>query len=344
MKSIIIKEAGTVEVTDVREKPIRKKGEVMLKLLYGGICGSDLNTYRGGNPYTVYPCIPGHEFSAEIVEIDANDKGLKVGDLVTCNPYFNCGHCYSCERGLLNACVDNKTMGVQREGAFSEYITMPIERVYYGKGLSARQLTLIEPFCIAYHGAKRGQVKKGDTVLVIGAGPIGTLAAVSSKLLGAKKVVICDLMEEKVKKACAEFNIDDYIVNTSKEDFIKKINEKTNGNGFDVVIEVVGTPNTFLNCIDAACFGGRIVLVGISAKNIDDFMFSIIQKKELNIMGSRNALKADFEEIIDFVKQGKVDIEKIISDEFSWLDVSKAFEHYKNNLGKTLKVVLNFTK
>lgn len=344
MKSIIIKEAGKVEVTEVREKPIRQKGEVMLKLLYGGICGSDLNTYRGGNPYTVYPCIPGHEFSAEIVEVDANDKGLKVGDIVTCNPYFNCGHCYSCERGLLNACVDNKTMGVQREGAFSEYITMPIERVYDGKGLSARQLTLIEPFCIAYHGAKRGQVKKGDTVLVIGAGPIGTLAAVSSKLLGAKKVVICDLMEEKVKKACFEFNIDDYIVNTSNEDFIKKVNEKTNGNGFDVVIEVVGTPNTFLNCIDAACFGGRIVLVGISAKNIDNFMFSIIQKKELNIMGSRNALKADFEELIDFVKQGKVDIEKIISNEFSWLDADKALEHYKNNLGKTLKVVLNFTK
>lgn len=344
MKSIVISEPQKVEVKEIKDKPIRKKGEALLKLLYGGICGSDLNTYRGGNAYVVYPCIPGHEFSAEIIEIDNNDKGLKVGDIVTCNPYFNCGNCYSCERGLLNACVDNKTMGVQREGAFSEYITMPIERVYDGKGLTARQLTLIEPFCIAYHGAKRGQVKKGDTVLVIGAGPIGTLAAVSSKLLGAKKVVICDLVEEKVKKACDTFNIDDYIVNTLDEDFINKVNEKTDGKGFDVVIEVVGLPNTFKNCIDAACFGGRIVLVGISKKNIDDFFFAIIQKKELNVMGSRNALKADFEELIDFVKSGKIDIEKIISDEFSWLDASKALEHYKNNLGKTLKVVLNFTK
>lgn len=344
MKSIVISEPGKVAIKEVHDRPVRRKGEVLLKLLYGGICGSDLNTYRGGNAYVVYPCIPGHEFSAEIIEIDENDKGLKIGDIVTCNPYFNCGHCYSCERGLLNACVDNKTMGVQREGAFSEYITMPIERVYDGKGLSARKLTLIEPFCIAYHGAKRGKVKKGDTVLVVGAGPIGTLAAVSSKLLGAKKIVMCDLVEEKLKNACKAFDIDDYIVNSSKEEFIKKVNEKTDGKGFDVVIEVVGLPQTFQDCIDAACFGGRIVLVGISAKNIDDFMFSIIQKKELNIMGSRNSLKEDFEEIIDFVKAGKVDIEKIISDEFAWTDADKALEHYKNNLGKTLKVVLNFTR
>ena len=341
MKSIVIAEPGKVEIKEMHEAPKRKSGEALLKLLYGGICGSDLNTYRGGNAYVVYPCIPGHEFSAEIVEIDENDKGLKVGDVVTCNPYFNCGHCYSCERGLVNCCMDNKTMGVQREGAFSEYITMPIERIYSGCGLSARQLTLIEPFCIAYHGAKRGQVKSGDYVLVIGAGPIGTLAAVSAKLLGAK-ATICDLVKEKVEYSKNTFGLDDTIVNTSNEDFIKQVNEKTGGKGYDVVIEVVGQPSTFVNSIDAAAFGGRVVLVGISAKNINDFFFAIIQKKELNIMGSRNALKEDFLELINFVKQGKVDIEKIISDEFSWTDADKALEHYKTNLGKTLKVILKF--
>ena len=184
MKTILLPEPGKVQIAEI-EKPIPKEGEALLKLLYGGICGSDMHTYHGANAYVVYPCIPGHEFSAEIVEIGENDRGLKPGMVVTCNPYFNCGSCYSCERGLLNACMDNQTMGVQRQGAFSQYITMPIERIYDGKGLPAKTLALIEPFCIAYHGVTRGQVKAGDKVLVVGAGPIGVLAGVASTPLGA---------------------------------------------------------------------------------------------------------------------------------------------------------------
>ena len=168
MKTILMPEPGQVVITEM-DKPVPREGEALLKLLYGGICGSDLGSYRGANAYVVYPCIPGHEFSAEIVEIGPNDKGLKPGMVVTCNPYFNCGG-YSCQRGLVNACTDNQTMGVQRQGAFSQYITMPVERIYDGKGLSPKTLALIEPFCISYHGVSRGQVKAGDKVLVVGAG------------------------------------------------------------------------------------------------------------------------------------------------------------------------------
>ena len=343
MKSIVINKDKTVEIAEIHDKPVRKKGEALLKLLYGGICGSDLNTYRGGNAYAVYPCIPGHEFSCEIVEIDDNDKGLKVGDIVTCNPYFNCTECYSCKHGIVNACMDNKTMGVQREGAFSEFVAMPIERIYAGKGLTARQLTLIEPFCIGYHGVKRGQVKASDNVLVMGAGTIGVLAAIGAKLKGAN-VTICDVAEDKLKYAMDTFKFDHMIVNSSKEVFDEEVKKITNGNGFDVTIECVGLPITFSQCIDAACFGGRVVLVGISKRNIDDFFFTIIQKKELNIYGSRNALKEDFMELIDVIKEGKVDIEKIITNEYSWLDAKKAFEDFDQNAGKMLKVILNFTK
>lgn len=341
MKTIVMPEPGKVVISEI-DKPVRKQGEALLKLLYGGICGSDLNTYRGGNAYVKYPCIPGHEFAAEIVEIDDNPQGLKPGMIVTCNPYFNCGHCYSCKRGLLNACMDNQTMGVQRQGAFSEYITMPVERIYDGKGLPARVLTLIEPFCISYHGITRGQVKPGDKVLVVGAGPIGTLAAISAKLKGAE-VTICDLVADKVQHACETFGIDHMLVNSSPEAFAEGVRELTDGNGFDVTVEAVGMPESFQSCIDAACFGGRLVVIGVSKRNIDDFFFAIIQKKELNIYGSRNALKQDFEELIDLVKAGKVDLEKIISNEYAWTDAEEAFANYAANLGKTLKVVLKFT-
>lgn len=341
MKAICIQEPGKVEIVE-QEMPVRKQGEALLKLLYGGICGSDLGSYRGANAYVSYPRVPGHEFSAEIVEIDENDKGLKPGMIVTCNPYFNCGSCYSCKRGLVNACTDNQTMGVQREGAFAEYITMPIERIYDGKGLDPKVLALIEPFCISYHGVSRADVKPGERVLVIGAGTIGVLAAVAAKAKGAE-VTICDVAPDKLDYAYKTFGLDHKLLNESPESFEKGVAELTNGDGFDVTIEAVGLPNTFQNCLDAACFGARVVLIGVSKRNIDDFFFTIIQKKELNIYGSRNAMKKDFLELIDLVKGGGVALDKIVTNTYKWTDAPKAFEEFAANAGKMLKVVIDFT-
>lgn len=342
MKAIILEEPGKVVLGDI-EKPVPGRGEALLKLLYGGICGSDLGSYRGTNAYVSYPRVPGHEFSAEIISIDENDKGLKPGMIVTCNPYFNCEHCYSCERGLVNACTDNQTMGVQREGAFSEYITMPIERIYDGKGLSPKTLALIEPFCISYHGVSRAEIKEGDKVLVVGAGTIGVLAAVAAKAKGGE-VTICDVAEEKLEYAYQTFGLHHKLLNDSAEAFEKKVAELTGGNGYDVTIEAVGMPETFQNCIDAACFGGRVVLIGVSKRNINDFFFTIIQKKELNLYGSRNAMKKDFLELIDLVKAGGVNLDQIVTNEYKWTDAPEAFADFAANAGKMLKVVLDFTE
>jgi 2-desacetyl-2-hydroxyethyl bacteriochlorophyllide A dehydrogenase len=340
MKAVYINNPGEVEIRDIA-KPERKKGEVLLKILYGGICGSDLGSYRGSFAYFDYPRIPGHEFSAEIVEIDENDRGLKKGMIVTCNPYFNDGTCYSCKNGSVNACEHNETLGCQRDGAFCEYKTMPIERVYDGKGLDPIELAAIEPFCISYHGVKRGKVKQGDNVLVIGAGTIGVLAAVSAKSKGAK-VYIADIAPDKLEKAKG-FGVDGIILNSSPEEFTKQVNEITNNNGFDVTIEAVGLPSTFQNCIDAACFGGRVVLIGVGKKNLD-FYFTRIQQKELDIYGSRNALKSDFLELIDLVKGGEIPLKKIVTDMYEFDDVAKAFDDFSKNQGQMLKVMIDFTK
>ncbi len=341
MKAIRIQEPGKIALVEL-EKPVPKAGEALLKLLYGGICGSDLGSYRGANAYVSYPRVPGHEFSAEIVEVGENDAGLAPGMIVTCNPYFNCGHCYSCKRGLVNACTDNQTMGVQREGAFAEYITMPIERIYDGKGISPKALALIEPFCISYHGVSRANIQEGEKVLVVGAGTIGVLAAVAAKSKGAE-VTLCDVAPEKLDYAFQTFALDHKLLNTSPEAFAAGVADLTDGNGFDVTIEAVGLPQTFQNCIDAACFGGRVVLIGVSKRNIDDFFFTIIQKKELNIYGSRNAMKSDFMELIDLVKDSGVDLEKIITNAYSWTEAEQAFSDFAANAGSMLKVLLDFT-
>jgi len=341
MKTIQMPQPGEVIITDI-PKMAPRPGEALLKLLYGGICGSDLGSYRGTNAYVKYPCIPGHEFSAEIVEIEPNDNGLSPGMLVTCNPYFNCGHCYSCNCGLVNVCSVNQTMGVQRQGAFSEYITMPIDRIYDGKGLPPKTLALIEPFCISYHGVTRAGIKPGDKVLVVGAGTIGVLAAVAAKAKGTE-VTICDVAPAKLDYAYQTFGLDHKLLNTASNAFEKGVKELTDGNGYDVTIEAVGLPQTFQNCIDAASFGGRVVLIGVSKQSINDFFFTVIQKKELSIHGSRNALKQDFIELIDLVRTGAVDLDKIVTQEYPWTDAPQAFHDFDKNAGRMLKVVLDFT-
>lgn len=339
MKAIYIEEPGSVKIKEI-DRPVRKAGEALLKILYGGICGSDLGSYRGTFAYFDYPRIPGHEFSAEIVEIDKNDLGLKEGMIVTCNPYFNCETCYSCRHGIVNACMDNQTMGCQRDGAFCEYITMPLERIYDGCGLNPKVLAAIEPFCISYHGVNLAGVKKGDKVLVVGAGTIGVLAATAAKARGAI-VTISDISEGKLAMA-KTFGIDEVLLNSSKEDFDRQVAMATENNGFDVTIEAVGFPSTFQDCIDAACFGGKVVLIGVGKKNLD-FNFTIIQKKELRIFGSRNAKKQDFLDLIQLVKQGGVPLEKVITDIYPFQDTEKAFRSFADNTGTMLKVMIDFT-
>jgi 2-desacetyl-2-hydroxyethyl bacteriochlorophyllide A dehydrogenase len=339
MKSIVIKAPGVVEIVE-REMPRPKEGEALLKVLYGGICGSDLGSYNGTFAYFSYPRTPGHELSARIEKIGQNNRGLKEGMVVTCNPYFNCAHCYSCEHGLINACMDNQTMGVQREGAFSEYIPMPIDRIIDGKGLAPHLLTLVEPFCISYHGVKRAHVRKGDNVLIVGSGSIGILAAFSAMSKGAK-VYMADISAQKLEKA-QSLGVDGVILNSSPGEFNDQVGRITHGNGFDVCIEAVGLPSTFLNCIDAACFGGRVVQIGVGKRNAD-FNFTLIQKKELNLYGSRNSLTEDFTELIDVVLAGGLPLEQIITNTYPYLDAAKAFKDFSENTGDMLKVELDFT-
>ena len=342
MKELYIESPGVVDFRDA-EMPVRKKGEALLKLLYGGICGSDLGSYRGTFAYFEYPRIPGHEFSAEIVDIDEdNTYGLKKGMVVTCNPYFNCGKCYPCRTGNVNVCEHNETLGSQRNGAFRTYITMPLERIYDGKGLDPKLLAVVEPFCIGLHGVNHVQIKKGDRILVIGSGTIGIFAATAAKMKGAS-VTMADISQHKLDKAKADFAIDDVILNDSPENFMSRVMEKTDGCGFDVCIEAVGLPSTFQNCIDAACFGGSVVLIGVGKKNLD-FNFTIIQKKELHIYGSRNAMKSDFLETIDAMISGKLKIGKAITDVYAFSEAPKAFADFSANQGEKLKVLLDFSK
>lgn len=339
MKSIVITkpfEAVTME----REVPKPKKGEALLKMLVGGVCGSDLASFRGASAYVSYPRTIGHEFAAQVVEVEDNEYGIKPGMIVTGNPYFNCGKCYSCRRGFVNACVRNETMGVQREGAFSEYFTMPIERLYDGAGIRPEELALVEPFCISYHGVSRANVKPGEKVLVIGAGAIGILAAVAAKSFGAK-AYITDVAKDKVELAVKEFELDGGFVNDSREALEKFKAEITGDDGFDVTVEAVGAPSTFLDSVWAAASRGRCVVIGV-AKHSADFNFLELQRKELNMYGSRGATKADFMAVMKLVREGFVDLTKLISRTYGLDDAGAAFKDMDKNSAVIVKAEFKF--
>lgn len=338
MKKVVVNKPYEVVIAE-EERPVRKEGEALLKMVYGGICGTDLNIYRGTFAYVTYPRIPCHELCAQIVEIGENDRGLAPGMMVTVNPYFNCGVCYSCQRGLVNCCMQNETMGAQRDGAFKEYFTMPIERVIDGKGLPEKTIALIEPFGISYHGSKRANIKPGEKVLVVGAGTIGILAAISAKLQGAV-VYACDTAPKKLEYAKA-MGVDGTILNDGADSFLRQVEEITGGNGFDVAIEAVGLPETFQNCIDAAAFGGRVVLIGVGKRNLD-FNFTIIQKKELNVFGSRNCTMAELCELVDLVKKGGPNLEGMITGVYDFEDAPAAYRQFDEHAGETLKIMLKF--
>lgn len=335
MKAIVIDKPYEVEIRDV-PMPTVGEGEALLRVLYVGICGADVASYTGNQPFTTYPRIPGHEFSAEIIEIPENDKGLKKGDVVTCNPYFNCGKCYSCERGHVNCCTDNRTMGVQRDGAFCEYISMPVERIYPGMGLTAKELALIEPFSISRHAISRAVIHQTDSVLIVGAGPIGLFALLAAKQF-AGKIAVADVLNNRLNLAMSYGA--DGVVNTATEDIAKFTEEFTDGRGFDVCIEACGRPETFLMCIDEAAYAANIILIG-NGKRETTFLHSIILKKELNIFGSRNAMKQDFLDNIELAASGKVDVMKMVSGVYEMDKAAEAFDALAHNKGDLAKLLI----
>jgi threonine dehydrogenase-like Zn-dependent dehydrogenase len=229
-------------------------------------------------------------------------------------------------------------MGVQRDGSFSEYIAMPVERIYHGKGLTAKQLALIEPFSISQHAVSRAVIKPTDKVLVVGAGPIGLFALLAVKQK-CDKIAVADLLDSRLALA-KEYGADT-VINTKEQSLAEAAKKFTGGDGFDVCIEACGLPETFLLCIENAAFAANIILIG-NGKRETTFNHSVLLKKELNIFGSRNSFKSDFLSLIDLVSAGTVDVLKMVSGVYSMENACEAFEALAHNDGTLAKLLIKF--
>jgi threonine dehydrogenase-like Zn-dependent dehydrogenase len=283
--------------------------DVLLRTRFIGLCGTDLNTFRGKNPMVTYPRIPGHEIAATIVEAGSNVPAqFEVGADVTVSPYTSCGVCASCLRQRANACLSNQTLGVQRDGAMTEYFTVSWRKVYVANGLSLRELTLVEPLGVGFHTIERGRVTAGDTVAVIGCGGVGLGAIAASAFRGANTITI-DVDDAKL--ALARQAGAAHTINSKTENIHDRLQELTDGRGPDVIVEAVGLPQTFRMAVEEVAYTGRVVYVGY-AKEPVTYETKYFVQKELDILGSRNSLH-EFPAVIEMLRQGRFPVDATIS-------------------------------
>ncbi len=338
MKAIQILEPSVMKVIELAA-PQAGDDEVLLKLEYVGFCGSDLSTFRGGNPMVRMPVVPGHEVGATIVSIGKNvPEGLKPGMTVTVNPYTNCGKCASCRNGRVNACQHNETLGVQRWGAMCEYIAMPWEKVIPAGLLTPRTCALIEPMSVGFHAVSRAQVTDIDVVMVIGCGMVGMGAIVRSASRGAT-VIAADIDDEKL--AIAREMGASYTVNTLKDDVHARLLEMTSGFGPDVVIEAVGSAATYQMAVDEVAFTGRVICIGY-AKTEVSFQTKYFVQKELDIRGSRNAQPSDFRAVIHYLERGTCPVDRLITREVSPEEAPETMQWWHENPGKVFRILVKF--
>jgi threonine dehydrogenase-like Zn-dependent dehydrogenase len=338
MKAIIL--SGEQQATLVeRPTPQLQAGEVLLRIRYAGFCGSDLNTFLGKNPMVKLPVVPGHEIGAEIVAVAPDvPPSMQVGMYCTVNPYTSCGHCPSCRNSRPNACQFNQTLGVQRDGAMCEYLAVPWTKVITAEGVSVRDFALVEPMSVGFHAVSRGQVTDSDSVMVIGCGMIGLGAIARSALRGAE-VIAVDMDDSKLQLA-KDLGAR-HTINTATEDLHQRLVEITAAAGPDVIIEAVGSPQTYRTAIDEAAFTARVVCIGYAKTEIA-FDTKYFVMKELDIRGSRNALPEDFRAVLHYLLRRPGLVDRFVSAVYPPDRALEALAGWAAGPGRVFRVLIEF--
>ncbi len=338
MLRAIMTKPGQIDYTEI-EKPAPVKNEVLVKIKRIGICGSDLHVFHGKHPYTDYPIVQGHEVSGTIEEIGPSVDGFDPGDKVTLMPQITCGTCYHCKNGMYHICNELKVIGFQINGAAQEYFAINKDMVLKIPGnITFDEGAMIEPAAVAVHALGRGGDISGKKVLVMGAGPIGNLVGQVAKGLGASKVMITDLSPFRLNIA-KECGID-FTLNSREEALEKAILENFGEDGLDIILECVGSQETISQAISVARKGSKIIIVGVfGEKPVVDL--GLVQDRELSLIGTLMYQKNDFLKAIELLKEGRLQLKRLITDRFSFSDFMEAYTYILDKKDKIMKVMIS---
>lgn len=325
---------GSID-TDRREPKSLQEGEARLKMEAVGICGSDVAMMNGTHPYAIYPVIPGHELAGRVLEAPSGQQ-LREGQLVAVRPTITCGTCSACLEGRTNNCKEVRVLGVHLDGGMIGEMAVPGELLYVcPEAMTADQVALVEPTAVAIHACNRAGLGSGMSLAVIGSGVIGLLVLQIARSWGCAPTLAVDRIPERLQLAYSLGA--DLIVNNEQGDALSAGRE-LRPDGFDVVMDMVGTTATLADAIKLARRGGTIVPVALPHGAIE-FDFEPLYRKELSIVGSR-LYDGDFAQAIDLIASGGVDADAIITHHFPLRDAETAFSTLMNHPDEAIKVVI----
>jgi threonine dehydrogenase-like Zn-dependent dehydrogenase len=339
MEAISLISPRRIEIT---QTPAPQPGpeEVLVDVHFVGLCGSDLNMYRGLFPIATYPRILGHEVGGAIAAVGSRvPDSLRVGQRVMVSPYSECGVCPACRLGRPNCCQYNQTMGLQRDGAMTGQVALHYSKVFASKVLSLQELALVEPLSVGYHAANRGRVVETDTVLVFGCGAIGIGVIAAAARKGAS-VIAVDIDDAKLADA-QKFGAQ-HTVNSLNHNVLAFVQELTNGEGVSIAIEAVGLPDTFRLAVEAVAFAGRVVYVGYAKKEVT-YDTTPFVRKELDILGARNALRV-FPAVIKMLEQRRQPFMDLVTQVYPFAQAAAAFTDWDTNPGRFAKIMIDIKR
>lgn len=326
---------------DLPEPQITAPNEVKIRVKVTGICGSEIHAYHGLHAFRVPPLVSGHEFAGDVVEVGSEVTTCKVGDRVTAEPQYGCGHCYFCNNGDYNICPDKKVLGATYwTGSFGEYVVVPQQTIIkLQDSVSYEEGALIEPLAVGMHAVRKLNVNENSTVAIIGAGTIGLGILLCAKLFNPKKIIMIDVVDYNLEMA-REMGCE-YTINSMKEDANTKVMDITEGIGTDITFLAFGNEPTVKQACTITKRGGIISEIAV-IKDGTPFPFGLLQPKELTIIGSNMYVYDDFQAVCDAIAQGKMDLSKFVSKIYQIEEMPTAMEVMDKREEPIIKILLKF--
>lgn len=321
------------------ERPVPEAGQVSIRMMRLGICGSDIHVYHGEHPFTSYPVTQGHEVSGVIDALGPGVENFQVGQKVTVQPQVVCGKCHPCRHGKYNLCEELKVMGFQTTGMASEYFVVDAEKVLaLPEEMSFDEGAMLEPLAVAVHAVRRFGDIEGKDVAILGAGPIGNLVAQTARGLGARRVLITDVSDYRLELA-KECGVD-IAINTRNNDFGKALVDAFGPDKADVIYDCAANDITMGQAIKYARKGSTIILVGVYA-GMAKVDLAVLNDHELDLNTTMMYRQEDFEAAIQLVKEGKIHLQPLMSKHFTFCDFLSAYQYIDANRETTMKVLID---
>ncbi len=340
MSAIQFTSPKEINIIDCTDASSCGPDEAIVRTHRMGICGTDLSGYLGKMPFFSYPRIPGHELGLEVVAIGENVTHLKVGDRCSLEPYINDPQSRTSQKGNPNCCPGVQVLGVHTDGGLrTNTWTVPARKLHPGNQLSYDQLALVETLAIGLHAVNRGNPQPGETVLVIGAGPIGLACLEFLKLMDLN-VIVMDMVQSRLDFCKNNLGIQGILASSDAEANISALSALTGGNLADVIIDATGSVHSMSTCFQFAAFTGRVVYVGITTQELSFPHAPILHRRELTLLASRNAHPADFPKIIQLIAEGKINTDIWITHRIKFSEVPEKFPAFTDPHLGAIKAVI----